>query len=72
MSEIQDKIENWFVYHPPNEVQLVQYAALREAGKALATFVANLCPPGDDRDAAILRIREAVMLANSSIACGGK
>lgn len=72
MSSTQDKIDNWFVYHKPTEVQLRQYAELREAGKALATVIAKHCPPSEDRDTAILRVREAVMLANSSIACGGK
>lgn len=66
------QVENWFSYHSPTPDQLPKYAALRESAKAFATKINELCPPSADRSAAIRKLREAVMTANASIACGGK
>ncbi len=65
-----ETLDNWFTYHAPKNDQQQRYQAIREAGKALATTIITLCPEGKDTDAAILKVREAVMLANASIACG--
>lgn len=67
-----EMIDNWFQYHAPTPEQVVQYQGLREAGKVLALAIWNTCPPGADRTTAIRMVREAVMTANASIACGGK
>lgn len=67
-----DEIDNWFSYHAPTEEQIGQYAAIRAAAKNMAlTIVAN-CPKSADRTAAIRKLRESVMTANASIACGGR
>lgn len=65
-------IDNWFTYHPPAAAQAAKYVSIREAGKILAATIYVSCPRGADRDAAIMKVREAVMIANASIACGGE
>lgn len=42
---------------------------LRSAGRNLALCIYSLCPPGIVRDTAILKINEAIMLANQAIVC---
>ncbi len=62
---------NWFTHHPPDEVQIAQYAILRQKGLELADAMLMNCPPCADTTAAIRKVREAVMTANASIACHG-
>ena len=64
-------LDNWFTYHAPNEVQIAQYAILRQRGQDLADVILMNCPPCADTTAAIRKVREAVMTANASIACHG-
>jgi hypothetical protein len=66
------KLENWFAYHPPTDEQKVFYVQLRDAGYMLCRSIVLLCPPSADRTAALRKVREAIMTANASIACGGK
>lgn len=70
--KIEDQIENWFTYHAPDPEDVVKYNAIREAGKAFALVLAEHCPGSADLTVAVRRVREAVMCANASIACGGK
>jgi Xaa-Pro aminopeptidase len=73
MPLISDKdVEHWFTYHKPTEDQLPKYEAIRTAGKALAEAIRQNCPDSADRSAAIRKVREAVMTANASVACGGR
>jgi hypothetical protein len=65
-------LENWFTYHSPTPDQLPKYQAIREAGKNLAKAIVDNTPSSADQTAAIRKVREAVMTANASIACGGK
>jgi len=67
-----DDLENWFTYHKPTEEQLPKYESIRAAAKNFATIVLAYTPPCPDQTVAIRKIREAVMVANQSIACGGK
>ena len=71
MSE-QERLTNWFSYHPPIADQAERYERLRAAGKAFAETIVALCPQSADRNAALRKVREAVYDANASIACGGK
>jgi hypothetical protein len=64
-----DDIENWFSYHAPTFRQTQKYAGLRAKAAELAMLILEYCPEGADKDQAVLRLREALMLANSSIAC---
>lgn len=68
----QEKLDNWFTYHPPADGEHVRYAKLRAAGKAFAETIVALCPESADRTVAIRHIRDAVHNANASIACKGR
>lgn len=65
-----EDLENWFTYHKPTEDQIPKYLALREKAKEFAYLIRDLCPAGPDATVAIRKVREAVMVANQSIACG--
>lgn len=67
-----DDVENWFTYHSPTPEQIPSYTAIREAAKEFVAVLLRKCPDSADRTAAIRKVREAVMTANASIACGGK
>ncbi len=68
----QDQLDNWFTYHAPVPGQWERYVAIRDAGKALAEVIVANTPTSADQTAAVRKVREAVMTANASIACGGK
>lgn len=65
MSINLDKI---FTYHPPKEDQPKRYEIIRKAAKDFAQIILDNTPECDDREIAVLKVREAVMLANASIA----
>lgn len=69
---IDDMLQHWFTYHPPTDEDIPKYLELREAGLAFARTIAEMCPSGPDKTAAIRKVREAVMTANAAIACCGK
>jgi hypothetical protein len=66
------KLENWFTYHAPSADDAASYRLLRIGGLMLARTIVLLCPPSADRTVALRKVREVVMVANASIACGGK
>ena len=68
----QGDLQHWFTHHPPTESQVAQYARLRAEAKRFAEAIVAETIPGTSQDAAVMKIREAVMLANASIACGGR
>ena len=68
----QEQLANWFSYHAPESDQLEKYARLRDAAHIFAEVINESCPESADKTAAIRKVREAVMTANASIACGGK
>jgi DNA polymerase III alpha subunit (gram-positive type) len=65
-------LENWFVYHSPTNEQLPKFRAIRDAAKHFAQVVIENTQPSADQTDAVRKIREAVMTANASIACGGE
>ena len=67
-----EHVENWFSYHSPTPQQAVMYVNIRDATKVLAYIILNNAPDSADRTAAIRKLREVIMVANASIACGGK
>lgn len=69
---IEEDLEDIFSYHKPTADQLPKYEAVREAAKLFAKVVRDNCPASADRTVAIRKIREAVMVANASIALEGK
>jgi hypothetical protein len=64
-------IEQLFTYRPANPSTGPKYEAIREAAKYFAKVLLANVPAGSDRASAILRLREAVMIANAGIALDG-
>lgn len=71
MPKTNDQLQNWFTYHAPSEEQIPKYQAIRQAALALAETIVDNTPESADQSDAIRKVREAVMTANASIACGG-
>lgn len=69
---MDEKLENWFAYHAPAPEDLPRFLAIREKAKELAYAIAANTPPCADQTVALRKVREAVMVANAAIACGGK
>lgn len=65
-------LTNWFSYHAPTPDDLPRFVAIRDAALAFAKVIVANSPPSADQTVAIRKVREAVMIANASIACGGK
>ena len=61
-----------FKYHAPTDEQIAKYGALRAYARAFAEKIEELVPAGADRAAAIRKVREAMMTANSGIALNGR
>jgi hypothetical protein len=72
MTITKDNITNWFTYHAPTNEQLPKYESIRSAARHLAEVIVDNTPSSADQSAAIRLLREAVMTANASIACGGQ
>ena len=68
---METKLDIWFTYHAPTPDQIPKYNAMREAAKVFAQCIVDNTPAGPDQTVAVRKVREAVMVANSSIACGG-
>ena len=66
----QDRImlENNFVYHAPKQGQPEIYQKLREAAKAYATLICEVCPASRERSIALTELETSVFWANASIA----
>lgn len=73
MSDQQDitpeELANWFSYHPPTPGLPAIYTALRDFAGAFARAIVAATPAGEDQQAAVRHVREAVMTANAAIAC---
>lgn len=66
-------LDHWFTYHPPfDSHQQVAYESIRSAARQFAATIVRHTPSCADQAAAIRKVREAMMTANASIACGGK
>jgi len=72
MIDIKRQLDNWFSYHKPDDVDITQYQAIRDAAKQFAQVLIENTPPSADQSAAVRKLREAVMTANAAIACKGK
>ncbi len=62
-------LDNWFTYHAPKGDQAERYEMLRDQAKVLAESIMIRVPSSADRTAALRKLRECVMTANSAIAC---
>ncbi len=68
----RDNLEDVFTYHPPeNDDQIDAYKNIREAGRNLASAIIESTPLCGDQQAAIRKVREAVMTANAAVALKG-
>lgn len=70
--EQQENLSEVFKYHAPTPEDIANYQSLREAARFFAEVVLVTCPPCADRSAAIRKIREALHVANASIALKGR
>lgn len=68
----QGDLENWFTYHAPSEADQLKFKAIRAAAHAFAKVLLENTPPSADQTVAVRHVRDAVMSANSAIACGGR
>lgn len=66
------EIDNWFSYHSPDSTQTAKYVVIRDHAKDFAQTILLNTPSSADQSVAIRKLRECVMIANASIACGGK
>lgn len=72
MAITPEQLKNWFTYHSPSADQLPKYEAIRNKALELATVIVESTPHCADQVASLRKLREAVMTANASIACGGQ
>lgn len=70
--EVEKTIADVFEYHPWAEDQTARGLKARVALQVACEAVIANVPPSPDRSAAIRKIREAWMDANSAITHGGK
>jgi hypothetical protein len=67
----RENLDDVFTYHAPDEQDRINYGILRSKAKELAHAMLICCPPCADQQAAIRKVREAVMTANAAIATKG-
>lgn len=68
----QHNLKDVFSYHTPSAEDLERYQRLRSAASDFAEVVITNCPASEDKQAALRKVREALMTANASIALKGK
>lgn len=68
----KEQLDDLFSHHPPVGQQASYYENIRAAAKVFAGVVIDNTPASADQTVAIRKIREAVMVANASVALGGK
>ena len=66
-----ENVDAVFTYHSPDSDQEAAYKAVREDAKLLAETILNVAPVCADQQAALRKLREAVMTANAAIALKG-
>lgn len=62
------RLDNNFTYHPPLAGQAERYVEIRDAAKALAFTLVNLCPTSRELSLALTDLEQAMMWANAAIA----
>jgi hypothetical protein len=61
-----------FSHHKPSPDKLQHYEAIHTAAQHFAETILAHTPPGEDQSAVLRSIRQAMMLACSSVALDGK
>lgn len=72
IAHAQSDLEDQYTYHPWNDEQKLQGKEVREAIQNAALAIIKNVPPSPDRSAALRKLREARMDANSAITHNGK
>jgi GH25 family lysozyme M1 (1,4-beta-N-acetylmuramidase) len=67
---LMERIEHNFKFYPPSGEQAEKYVRMRQTAKGLARQIVEMCPEGEERSTALVRLEEAVMWANAAIARG--
>lgn len=70
-SQLHDRINEDFSYHPPGDVQAVLYEEIRSRFRGLAHYLVETVPPGRELSTVLTKLEEAVMHANAGIARHG-
>lgn len=70
--DVENAVEDAFSYHPWDDAKKVHGGAVRRALTDAVLVIIRHAPPCPDRSAAIRKLREARMDANSAITHGGK
>lgn len=65
---MNERIENAFSYHAPEDGQPEKYQAIREKAKELAYLIDELVPDGREKSLAQTNLEQATMWANAGIA----
>lgn len=68
----EEVIDDIFSHHPPTPEQRDQYERIREGARQFARILVENTPASADQTTAIRGLREVVMIANASVALGGK
>lgn len=66
-----DNVDDVFSYHAPSGDDLANYQTLRESAKEFAKTILECTISCADQQAAIRKVREAVMTANAAVALKG-
>jgi hypothetical protein len=65
-----ERIEHDFKFYPPSGEQAEKYARMRQTAKGLARQIVEMCPQGEERSMALVKLEEVSMWANAAIARG--
>lgn len=67
--EGEAELARCFGYHPPSAEDRGKYEEITDVMRDAARVILGVCPPGADRDAALVALRSARMWSNAAIAC---
>jgi hypothetical protein len=70
--ELEEQINETFMYHAPKPGQSARYEWLRSSAKSMALQIARMCPNSRERSLALTHLQECVMFANAAIAINEK
>ena len=66
--ELQGRLANDYLYHPPHGDQVRRYEQLREQGHVLAEIIVDMTPVSREQSLALTYVEQAIMFANAAIA----
>lgn len=72
MPVLKENLEDVIRYHAPTGKQVAAIGEIRDAAQDMIDAILDVCPTCGDQQAAIRKVREAMMTANASIVLEGK